>query len=163
MTYLRRIAQFFLTVVMLFWVTHKMLPMKRLTAFADKSRYSDVVTLLGDVLLVTSALEWLRVSGKRVSIPLLRKLSVNDPRKTAVPEWAEYLLFIIVDRKHAASIAGDLEEDYRVNILPRFGRRKANLWYWRQVIALVPPSVWAALRRLFGVAGLASILKRLLP
>jgi putative ABC transport system permease protein len=39
---------------------------------------------------------------------------------------------------HSGAIGGDLDEEFKAHVLPRVGRRRAILWYWRQVITSIP-------------------------
>jgi len=67
-----------------------------------------------------------------------------------------YLLDLILPRKHRESLIGDIEEDYRTKILPRYGRTAASVWFWKQVIVEIVPGLYlriitSFLRRHLGV------------
>ena len=53
-----------------------------------------------------------------------------------VPRAAEWLLTHLVQADAADVIAGDLREEFRLVVESR-GRRRARVWYWRQVVAAV--------------------------
>ena len=54
---------------------------------------------------------------------------------------AEYLLYLFLPREDCKALAGDLDEEYWTTILPKFGARRAVLWYWCQVVR----SIWPVL------------------
>jgi hypothetical protein len=70
------------------------------------------------------------------------------------PGWAEILLRACLAARDSDSVSGDLLEQYRENVRPARGRRRADLWYVRQVLGFVWRSarLWAAL---FAVAFIA--------
>ena len=73
-------------------------------------------------------------------------------RSVRIPKRAEKLLYLILPQEWRDSLPGDLEEEYRTIIAPKFGRRYARLWYWKQVLV----SIWRVLpRRLLGLAAFA--------
>ena len=53
------------------------------------------------------------------------------------PLWAEALLHIVLPARDRESVAGDLLEEYREEVLPKQGRFRARLWYVRQVLMVV--------------------------
>jgi len=55
---------------------------------------------------------------------------------------AEFLLYLFLDPTNCDAIVGDLEERYR-KILGKFGKHRANFWYWTQAIRSVWPIAWA--------------------
>ncbi len=72
--------------------------------------------------------------------------------------WSEYLLYIVLPKEERESVPGDLLEEYRTVILPRFGVHLARVWFVKQVVA----SIWPFLkRRLLKAAGLAALLRLL--
>jgi hypothetical protein len=58
------------------------------------------------------------------------------------PLSAEYLFYLFLDHQHCDALVGDLEERYKL-IHKKFGRRRADLWYWTQMVASLGPIVWA--------------------
>ena len=67
------------------------------------------------------------------------------------PPLAEFILLLIPmrDREH---LIGDLEEEFRVIVLPKHGLFKANLYYWWQVIISLFPYILRFFKRALGVA-----------
>jgi hypothetical protein len=55
----------------------------------------------------------------------------------APPRWLEALLSVLLHVRDRETISGDLLEEYQEEQLPRFGPRKANLWYLRHVLSFV--------------------------
>jgi hypothetical protein len=70
------------------------------------------------------------------------------------PCWADVLLRACLTPRDSDSVSGDLLEQYRANVRPARGRRRADIWYVRQVLGFVWRSarLWAAL---FAVAFIA--------
>lgn len=66
------------------------------------------------------------------------------------PARANYLLFL-APRKYREHLIGDLEEEYRTVVLPRFGMKKARFWYWWQVIQSLLPILWSGVKRIAAV------------
>jgi putative ABC transport system permease protein len=58
------------------------------------------------------------------------KGDVNPPR------LAGYLLGRVLSHESRDAAAGDLDEEFRQEVLPRVGAAHARLWYWRQVLSL---------------------------
>ena len=77
-----------------------------------------------------------------------------------LPRTAEYLLYFWLPKKDREAIPGDLEEEYNL-IAQKFGCRKADVWYWKQVIFSIGPIVLARLKRIGFVTALAELFRRL--
>jgi hypothetical protein len=79
------------------------------------------------------------------------------------PLNAQFLFYLFLDAKTCDALVGDLEERYRT-VLKKFGTRRANSWYWVQVITSLSPFIWAATKRLLkaasGVAAMLEIWRR---
>jgi hypothetical protein len=58
------------------------------------------------------------------------------------PETAEYVFYLFMTPQNCDALVGDLEERYKL-IYKKFGRRRANFWYWTQTVISVGPIVWA--------------------
>jgi hypothetical protein len=52
------------------------------------------------------------------------------------PRWAEFLLKRLLSARDRETVTGDLHEDYAEFLVPRFGRRRANLWYLHQISSI---------------------------
>jgi len=72
----------------------------------------------------------------------LNRVVVQGP----APE-AEYLLYFFLPKHDRESIPCSLEEEYRNIILPKFGRRKADWWYWKEVVCSIAPLIWPLLKK----------------
>jgi hypothetical protein len=80
------------------------------------------------------------------------------------PRSAEFLFYLFLDSKNCDAIVGDIEERYKL-ILIKFGRRRANFWYWTQSIKSVGPIAWrwgsTAVKKLSGLAALVELYRRM--
>jgi len=63
-------------------------------------------------------------------------------RKSKPPLNAEFLFWFFLDDKNCDAVVGDLEESYRLR-LKKFGKGKADSWYWKQALNSVGPIAWA--------------------
>ena len=63
------------------------------------------------------------------------------------PKLGHYLLVIFLPRRDRISLPGDLTEEYK-EYLAMFGKRKAEIWYWKQVVTSVAPIIRAWARRM---------------
>jgi transcriptional regulator with XRE-family HTH domain len=75
--------------------------------------------------------------------------SVIDDRSGAIakkdiatPIAGRFMLDLLLPRKHRESLVGDIEQDYRTNILPRYGRKAASFWFWKQVLTEIVPGLY---------------------
>ena len=59
------------------------------------------------------------------------------------PGWAETLLRAFLRSRDVDCVSGDLLEEYRDSVYPRCGRRRADLWYGRQVLGFVARRTYA--------------------
>ena len=57
-------------------------------------------------------------------------------RRIDPPRLAVYLLERVLSRDSRDAVVGDLDEDFRQDVLPRVGATRARIWYWRQVLSL---------------------------
>jgi hypothetical protein len=58
------------------------------------------------------------------------------------PTNAEFLFHLFLTPANCDALVGDLEERYRT-IRRKFGKHRADFWYWTQTIRSVGPIVWA--------------------
>jgi hypothetical protein len=88
----------------------------------------------------------------------------SSSKQVAPPLNGAFLLYLFYDSKKCNTLVGDLEERYRF-IRKKFGARRANFWYWTQVIRSVGPIAWAAtktmLKAVSGVAALVEMWRRI--
>lgn len=67
------------------------------------------------------------------------------------PMWGERLLYLFLPKDQREYMPGDLAEEFRTLILPKYGTRYVRVWYWKQVFS----SLWPILsRRIIKCAGL---------
>ena len=82
---------------------------------------------------------------------------VSNPRP---PVFAEYVLYLVLDKEEREVVIGDLVQEYN-HITQRFGKRRADIWFYKQVMW----SLWPLLRRTAvrcaGFVWLARLLRRL--
>src|SRR5262249_16881971 len=68
------------------------------------------------------------------------------PSNPSVPANAELLLSLFLAKTDRLVIRDDLEEEFRTQILPRLGAKRARRWYWRQATRTIlyrnPVSLW---------------------
>jgi len=77
--------------------------------------------------------------------------------KSRPPFDAEYMLHLFLGKEERAAVIGDLVEEYRL-MLRRFGRRRADVWFYKQVIF----SMWPFVRRVLARAVTLLWLSRLI-
>jgi hypothetical protein len=58
------------------------------------------------------------------------------------PQWAEDTLYLVLRHDRRECVSGDLLEEYRADILPLRGPKRADVWYVRQVLGYVGRSIW---------------------
>jgi hypothetical protein len=67
-------------------------------------------------------------------------------RPEAPPRWLQRMLLLFLAPRNRETVSGDLLEAYREEQAPRFGVRRANLWYLRQLISFVSIRIWGGSR-----------------
>ncbi len=83
------------------------------------------------------------------------------PSGPGVPREAEMLLHLFLPRSMREYAIGDLEEEFRTIVLPKFGPRFARRWYWLQVARSVLQSLRLRLIGLGAVIAFGAIIDRL--
>ncbi len=96
---------------------------------------------------------------RNASEPIIAR-NAQSPKQLHPPRTAEFLLYLFLTRENRSAAAGDLEEEFSTIIVPKFGRRLAQLWYWKQVICSMPPAVWMLLRRVATIGTVAEAVRR---
>src|SRR5581483_10932756 len=64
----------------------------------------------------------------------------RSQRSTSPPSTARVFLRLI-PAKDREYLVGDLEEEFRTIILPRYGPAKARLWFWQQTMIAIGPFI----------------------
>jgi hypothetical protein len=76
----------------------------------------------------------------------LNNLNRKLTNSSKPPLNAEFLFYLFLDQQNCDALVGDLEERFRL-IHKKFGRRRANLWYWFQAGISLGPIIWAAAKK----------------
>ncbi|HEY0348402.1 MAG TPA: hypothetical protein VGC60_09645 [Pyrinomonadaceae bacterium] len=85
-------------------------------------------------------------------------LSLSAPRP---PANAEYLLYLLLPKEDQEVAIGDLVELYG-SILKRFGKRRADFWFYKQVAGSLLPLLRRALLRIGSLVWLSRAVRRLI-
>jgi hypothetical protein len=75
------------------------------------------------------------------------------------PLTGEKFMYLFLPKKDREALLGDLEEEYRSIILPKFGPRFARIWYWKQVLTSILPIVRCRIVALLKLLSLAKVLE----
>lgn len=130
-------------------------------AFVDSSRIEAIVFRHDPNRVILSDSE-----GREVKqlVDLQPVLESEEQVFIKPPLNAEFPFHLFLDAKNCDALVGDLEERYR-SLYQKFGARRANFWYWVQVVRSVGPIAWAATKKLLkavsGVAALVEMYRRL--
>jgi hypothetical protein len=82
----------------------------------------------------------------------------NLPRP---PFNAEYLIYLLLRKEERDVVIGDLIEDYG-KVLERFGKPRADFWFYKQVAGSLFPLLRRALFRIGALVWLGQVLRRLI-
>jgi hypothetical protein len=63
------------------------------------------------------------------------------------PAGAQYLLSLL-PKKYREGLLGDLEEEYRTVVFPRYGPLWAKVYYWVQVLSSFLPILWRLIEQI---------------
>jgi len=85
----------------------------------------------------------------------------EEPSIPRPPFNAEYLLFLLLPTEERKVVIGDLVEEYS-QILERFTKQRADLWFYKQVIGSLVPLLRRALLKIGALLWLGRILRRLI-
>jgi len=91
----------------------------------------------------------------------MRSESTKAPMTARPPFNAEYILYILLRREERDVVIGDLIEDY-VRVLKRFNKRRADMWFYKQVGGSLFPLLRRALVRIGALVWLGRVLRRLI-
>lgn len=94
-----------------------------------------------------------------------KRIMVFDPIRFGTtirpPLNAEYTLHLLLSKDERDAVIGDLIEDYG-RILGRFGRVRADFWFYKQGLSLLWPLVRRAGLRIGTYLWLGNLVRRLL-
>ncbi len=80
--------------------------------------------------LATGAFALLASIGRRFQSGFFTRLG-------SPPRAGEMLLFLVLPDRERRHALGDLEEEFREFVVPRFGKAYATGWYWGQVVSSI--------------------------
>jgi hypothetical protein len=123
----------------------------RATAIVVKPRY-----ILFNQVSLGSALVAMVAAGAftwtlRKLLRSTQELTSREKGTLTPPKAAKFVL-LMIPKAHREHLVGDLEEEYATIVLPEYGEKRAQLWYWWQVTASIAPLIWSQLRRIVAVA-----------
>lgn len=86
-----------------------------------------------------------------------RKATKTEPRP---PFNAEYVLHLLLRKDERDVVIGDLIEEY-ANVLERFNKRRADIWFYKQVGGSLFPLMRRAVVKIGALVWLGRVLQRL--
>jgi hypothetical protein len=106
-------------------------------------------------LSLAAVLIWIELSGVARRRSFQIRVYSDDlelgPEDSAGPPRQAIFLLLLLPKKNREHLIGDLEEEFRTIVFPRYGRSLAIVWYWWHVTITLGPPVWAKLRRALAV------------
>ena len=96
------------------------------------------------------------IATARIGLVLRR----THPDLKNLPLNAEFLLYLVLSKNDSEVVAGDLEERWRT-IKKQFGVRRANFWYWTQVVRSIWPFGVAALKKRSGLVAVMELWRKM--
>ena len=85
----------------------------------------------------------------------------GKPSRHRPPFNAEYILYLLLGREDRDIVIGDLTETYG-KIFQRFNKRRADIWFYKQVIGSLWPLFRRTMLRIGALVWLGRILRRLI-
>lgn len=86
-----------------------------------------------------------RPSSVTALFTLIAKTTESE-RTERPPRDAEFIFYVLADRRNRIALLGDLAEEY-VAVHQRFGAERADLWYRLEVAKALCPTFMRAIRR----------------
>ncbi len=118
----------------------------------DREQAEQFGRYLGLLLLLAFALR---------SISLVRQSTTKKETLPLRPPFnAEFLLYLLLPREEMEVVSGDLIEGHGT-VLKRFDKRRADIWFCKQVVGLLLPLVRRALLKIGTLVWLGRVLRRL--
>jgi hypothetical protein len=111
-----------------------------LESFAEEIRvssYHDPAYSLRTEILLTPLVLIVQALFFALSMPIALATGLRGaawPKAGHTPLLGEMLLFLFLNADERTYVLGDLEEELRTTVTPRFGRAYAIGWYWSQVL-----------------------------
>lgn len=130
-----------------------------ITALSAASRWI-IVEAAHDVIAALDSADGAMVHRLRAAYIHWISHQSNSPdrpvaEQTVPPKRAEMLLHFGLPKRDRECMIGDLEEEYRRVILPKYGARVAARWYWWQAVRSVAAAFGARVRVWLSFGGLA--------
>lgn len=109
------------------------------------------------------AIEYFRRSGREVALGDQQTVFAirRKPAHPRPPFNAEYVLYFLLGSEERSVLIGDLIEDYG-KVLERFNKRRADIWFYKQVVGSLLPLLRRALLRIGALVWLGQVLRRLI-
>ncbi len=70
------------------------------------------------------------------------------------------MLFLLVDKRNREALIGDLEEEYRTEVVPVKSRFRARCWWWSQVLGIAGTCLQSRIKRGLGLAPVRRLRRR---
>jgi len=70
------------------------------------------------------------------------------------------MMFLLVDKRNREALIGDLEEEYRTEVVPVKSRFRARCWWWSQVLGIAGTYLQSRIRRGLGLAAVRRLRRR---
>ena len=91
----------------------------------------------------------------------LLRLKKDTSSELRPPFNAEYTLYFLLPKEDRETLIGDLVECHG-QLLLRFGKRRADIWFYKQVAGSLLPLLRRALFRIVALVWLGRVLRRLI-
>lgn len=121
-------------------------------------RAFDVAVIKAEITPATATDVWFPV--KRDDPHQIVKTQ-EEARRLTPPKFGEYLLYLFLTKGERINLIGDLAEEYE-EVHDKFGLRKANFWYYKQVFDSLRPLIRRTIMREAQRAELIKFLRWLL-
>lgn len=101
---------------------------------------------------------WAKSRGLRNFSEVLNEMIRLRDAESNPLRWSEYILYLVLPKEERETVPGDLLEEYRTVILPKFGVTLARVWFLKQVAASIWPFLKRRILKAFGLAALFKLL-----
>jgi hypothetical protein len=99
---------------------------------------------------------------QRVAYLVLKSSEQTGDRSVPRPPFnAEYILYLLLREQEREIVIGDLVEHY-ARVLTRFNKRRADIWYYKQVAGSLWPLLRRAIVKIGALVWLGKVLRRLI-
>ncbi|MDH3890603.1 MAG: hypothetical protein OEV49_05930 [candidate division Zixibacteria bacterium] len=86
----------------------------------------------------------------------------SPPEPPSPPTHAEYVLNLLLSKADRETIIGDFAEEFATRIQPKFGQKRAEVWYWTQVYKSLVSIIWLRLLKVSVVAAVVKLVDNLI-